>query len=107
MKNIIVLFFVFFTLTIFLPNMSYSISKANKSEIAALDKKIAELEEMKKGYEAAAIKHANQAERLQFIEGQLQVAKKHWKLADENKKIAAKIQGQIDELKMRKAKLQK
>ena len=66
-----------------------------------------ELEEKKKGYEAKAIKHANQGDRLQFVQGELQTAKRHWKLAKENRKIAEKIQKEIDALKLKKLELQK
>lgn len=85
---------------------SYNSPKEH-TEIDDINRKIAELEDMKKGYEARAIKHANTADRLQFIEGQLQLAKKHWKLSAESKKIAEKIQTQIDELEAQKQQILK
>nr|NGX52671.1 hypothetical protein [Candidatus Anoxychlamydiales bacterium] len=49
----------------------------------------------------------NQAQRLQFIEGQLQEAKRYWRSAEDNRKIATRIQKEIDELKIERMKLQK
>jgi len=72
-----------------------------------IDKKINELEVMKRGYEAKSIKQANQAQRLQFIQGELQTAKRYWKASEDNKKIAIRIQKEIDELKIERMKLQK
>ncbi len=103
----VMIFFVFIFAIFSITKKAYSYNN-NKidTEIESINKKIAELEEMKKGYEARAIKHANNAQRLQFVEGQLQIAKKHWKLADEYKKIVEKIQSEIDELKAQKLKIQ-
>lgn len=75
-------------------NKTYKNSETNE--------KIKKLEEIKRGYEAKAIKYANQAQRLQFEESELQKAKKLWKLSDDSKKIAQKIQKEIDELKAKK-----
>ncbi|NGX43976.1 MAG: hypothetical protein K1060chlam3_00134 [Candidatus Anoxychlamydiales bacterium] len=88
-----------------------SYTKPSKSvrydSVDDIDKKINELEEMKRGYEAKAIKQVNQAQRLQFIEGQLQEAKRYWRSAEDNRKIATRIQKEIDELKIERMKLQK
>ncbi len=73
-----------------------------KQEIINIDKQIEDLEKMKMGYEAKAIQHANEADRLQFIEGELETAKKHWQIAEANRDVAKKIQSQIDELKAKK-----
>lgn len=94
-------FFVFIFAVFSLSKTAYSYN----SEIDSINKKITELEEMKKGYAAKVIKHANTAERLQFEEGQLQIAKKHWKLSEEYNKVVEKIQTQIDELKALKLKI--
>jgi len=88
-------------------DMSYESNKKKYNSVEDIDKKINELEEMKRGYEAKALKNANQAQRLQFMPGELQTAKRYWKLAEDNKRIAIKIQKQIDELKVEKMKLQK
>ncbi|MBN2479644.1 MAG: hypothetical protein JXA94_05400 [Parachlamydiales bacterium] len=73
-----------------------------KQEINELDSKIKNLEEMKRGYISSAIKHENQAQRLQFINGQQQYAKRHWQQADENRRIAERIQKEIDDLKIQR-----
>jgi len=101
--------FFFLIFALFSVTKSYSSVLPNKaeSELTDIDNQIAELEDMKKGYEAKAIKHANQAERLQFINGELQTAKKHWKLAEDSRRIATRIQKEIDELKIKKLNLQK
>lgn len=75
--------------------------------IEDIDKKINELQDMKRGYESKAIRQDNQAQRLQFIEGELQNAKRNWKLAEDNRKIALRIQKEIDELKVQRMQLQK
>ena len=75
--------------------------------VEEIDKKINELEAMKRGYDAKAIKQANQAQRLQFMEGELQTAKRYWRAAEDNRKIATRIQKEIDELKIDRMKLQK
>ncbi|NGX33392.1 MAG: hypothetical protein K1060chlam4_01457 [Candidatus Anoxychlamydiales bacterium] len=76
------------------------------NSIEDIDRKINELEEMKRGYESKAIKQVNQAQRLQFIEGQLQEAKRYWRAAEDNRKIATRIQKEIDELKIERMNLQ-
>jgi len=86
---------------------SFSIEKSTAAQIQEIDRKINNLEEMKRGYDSKAIRHSNQAQRLQFIEGELQVAKRHWKLAEDNRKIAIRIQKEIDLLKVQKMQLLK
>lgn len=67
-----------------------------------IDKRIEELKEKKLGYEGKALQFSNQAERFQFMEGELQTAKKYWKLAELNKKIADELQKEIDQLEASK-----
>ncbi len=74
-------------------------------DIGKIDQRIAELEQMKRGYESKALYHDNQAQRLQFFEGQFSLAQKHAKLADANRDVAKKIQEEIDMLKARKKDL--
>lgn len=105
-----ILSFFIFIVAVFMVNKSftyYAADSEKQNEIMLMDQKIQELQEMKRGYVAKALNHANQAERLQFINGELQTAKKHWKLADENRRIAMQIQKQIDELKVQKYEIQK
>lgn len=104
------LVFFIFIFTIFMVSKSFTYYASNvekQSEIILINQKIDELQEMKRGYEAKALNHANTAERLQFIDGELQTAKKHWKLADDNRRIVQQIQKQIDELKIQKIQIQK
>ncbi len=83
------------------------VKKSKGDSIKEIDEKINKLKELKKGYEAKAIRHVNQAQILQFTQGELQTAKRHWKLAEDNRKIAVRIQKEIDELQVKKKKLQK
>lgn len=101
---LITMLFFFFIFGLFSITQVYS-SDSIKNEIIQIDNKINELTLMKRGYESKAIKHASEGNRLQFIEGELQRAKQHWKLAEENTKIAAKIQEQINELETKKNEL--
>jgi hypothetical protein len=86
---------------------SVAYEKSYQNEINEIDNKIDKLENLKKGYEAEAIKHNNIAQRLQFQNGELQTAKKHWKIADENSRISLRIQKEIDALKIKKEKILK
>lgn len=97
-----ILFFAFFSI-----NKNFHLSAQTQvetwqQEIINIDKQIENLEKMKRGYEAKAIQHANQADRLQFIEGEQETAKRHWKIAEANRDVAKKIQSQIDDLKAKK-----
>ncbi len=67
-----------------------------------IDQKIIELKEEKSGYEARALYHESVGERLQFVDGMLLTARKHFRLADENRKKAALIQQEIDDLEQKK-----
>ncbi|MFA6119240.1 MAG: hypothetical protein WCT85_07085 [Parachlamydiales bacterium] len=106
-SRVFIITMIFFISIFALFSSVSSFSKSGNDEINVINTKISELEEMKRGYESKAIKHSHEAERFQFMEGELQRAKQHWKLADENKKVALKIQKQIDELKIKKVELQK
>lgn len=105
-----ILGFFIFIFAVFMVSKSftyYASSAETQNKITLIDQKIEELQAMKRGYEAKALNHANQADRLQFIQGELQTAKRHWKIADDNRRIALQIQKQIDELKVQKMDLQK
>lgn len=73
-----------------------------EEEMQDLDTRIQSLKEMKKGYEARAQRHEDQAEKYKHAEGEAFSAKRHKELADENKGIAQKIQKEIDQLETRK-----
>lgn len=103
-------FFAFFLLVFAKGKKGYSAPTTLTSweqEVREIDEQIAELKEMKKGYVAKATKHETQAERLQFLQQELQTAKKHWLLAEENREIAKKIQKNIDQLEEKKRTLLK
>jgi len=70
-----------------------------------LDKKIVELKTMKRGYEARAIDHENQGQRLQFINSELERAKKHWAIAEKNRLISMEIQKDIKSFEVKKGML--
>jgi len=75
------------------------------SELVEIDAKIRELTEMKQGYEARALRHENQAERLQFEDKAFLEARRHIQLAQENRQKAAKIQEEIDRLQEKRETL--
>jgi hypothetical protein len=72
------------------------------NDVGKIDQRIGELRQMKRGYDSKAIYHDNQAQRLQFDQGQLSLAQRHAKLADANRDVAKKIQEEIDQLEGRK-----
>jgi len=78
---------------------------ASNADIVEIDAKIQELTEMKRGYEARALRHENQAERLQFEDKAFLEARRHIELAQENRQKAAVIQEQIDQLQEKKETL--
>jgi hypothetical protein len=88
-------FLIFCCLSFFVPLFA---ANANQ-DLLEIDAKIKELTEMKRGYEAKALRHENQAERLQFEDRALLETRRHLQLADENRQKAARIQEEIDKLK--------
>ena len=76
-------------------------------ETQRIDTDIEQLEQMKRGYEARALKHENQAEYLQFEQQAVLETRRHLQLAEENRNKAALVQKQIDQLKAKRAKLNK
>jgi len=60
--------------------------------------KIDFLKEKKLKYESKAINAENQAQRLQFKQGDLQDAKRLWREAEINRQISNELQKKIDEL---------
>lgn len=97
---IIRLFFAFFLL------ICPSVYSATwQEEVQEIECQIEKLQKIKKGYESKALYHENQAERLQFIQQEMQTAKKHWIMAEENREIAKKIQKDIDQLEEKKQEL--
>ncbi len=75
-------------------------------EIQKIDGELQELAEMKRGYEARALRHENQAEYLQFDQQQVLETRRHLQIAQENRDKAALIQERIDRLNAKKQQLQ-
>ena len=76
-----------------------------QAQVAEIDRQLAELEAMKKGFEARALRHEDQAQRLQFEDRALLETRRHYELADENRAKAERVQEEIDRLKAEKQKL--
>lgn len=70
--------------------------------VGEVDSQINTLKEKKMGYEKKALFHRSQADRLQFMEGELASAKKHWNLAEYYSHCVEETQKKIDELEKSK-----
>lgn len=97
--------FVFFLMLWGFTSTGYTASRA--VEVQKINDQIEELEEMKRGYEARALKHENMAEYLQFDQQAVLETRRHLQLADENRNKAALVQEEIDRLNAKKQQLQK
>ncbi len=88
---------------------AFVLSTSEKTSITAqieeIDQTLEELQEMKRGFEGRALRHENQAERLQFIDRDMLEARRHWQLADENRAKAQAVQDQIDTFTKQKEQL--
>lgn len=80
-------------------------SSQKEMQIQQIDQQIQELEDMKRGYEAKALRHEDQADRLQFNDQTYLETRRHIQLADENRAKAAAVQKEIDRLQTERAKL--
>lgn len=74
-------------------------------QVEQIDAQIKQLEDMKRGFEAKALRHEDQAEWLQFKEEAALEVRRHQQIAQENRDKAAEVQKQIDLLKARRQKL--
>ena len=98
----------FVTFAFFLVLWGFSAFSISKSEaIQQIDGEIKELEGMKRGYEARALRHENQAEYLQFDQQAVLETRRHLQIAQEKRNKAALVQEQIDRLKEKKLQLEK
>lgn len=77
------------------------------TQVGEIDRQIEELERMKRGYEARALRHDDQAQRLQFEDRAVLETRRHNDLAEENRLKAAKIQEEINRLQAERKKLLK
>ena len=67
-----------------------------------IDGEIQELEQMKRGYEARALRYENMVEYLQFETEAVLETRRYLQLAEENRNKAALVQKQIDILKAKR-----
>lgn len=98
-----IFFFTFSFFVILWAFNSYALS--NSAEIQKIDAEIQELQEMKRGYEAKALKHDDMATYMQFDQQAVLETRRHIQLADENRNKAALVQERIDKLKERRRQL--
>ena len=85
---------------------SYSSQGSSKeAQIEQIELKIQELEDKKMGFESRALRHENQADRLQFDDDTFLEMRRHNQLAEENRDKAAAVQKEIDRLQLEKAKI--
>jgi hypothetical protein len=87
------------------PKQVYSLTAQKEQQVQQLDQQIQELENMKRGFEAKALRHEDQADRLQFDDQTFLETRRHNQLAEENRAKAAAVQKEIDKLKTDRAKL--
>lgn len=76
-------------------------------EIRQIDAQIEELQDLKRGYEAKALRQEDLAIYLQFENQAWLETRRHLQLAEENRNQAALIQKKIDILEARKRRLQR
>ena len=76
-----------------------------QQQLAQIDDQIQELEGIKRGYESRALRHEDQAQRLQYYDKTYLEARRHLELAQENRDKAALVQEEIDRLKGQRKKL--
>ena len=74
-------------------------------KILQIDQKINELELVKRGYAAKAIRHEDQAETKQFNQEYNLEARRHYQLAEQNREVVQGIQEEIDLLEEEKQKI--
>ena len=82
--------------------MAFCLAALYASNGSDINSALALLKERKLNAEKNAIYHENQGQRLQFLQGQLQYAKRHFKAAAASRKMAADIQAEIDKLEGQK-----
>jgi hypothetical protein len=83
------------------------ISLQKDTQVQQIDQQIQELEAMKRGFESRALRHEDQADRLQFDDQTYLETRRHVQLAEENRAKAAAVQKEIDRLQAEKEKLLK
>jgi hypothetical protein len=86
--------------------LCHAVEGETDPRIQQINQQIEELQEMKRGFEARALRHESQAEYLQFDDQTYLETRRHNQLAAENRAKAAAVQEQIDRLQAEKQKLQ-
>ncbi len=89
----------------FLRMLAAADHSAVSMQISEIDRQIQELEDMKRGFEARALRHDDQAQRLQFEDRTVLETRRHNELAEENRSKAARVQQEIDRLQVERRKL--
>ena len=97
-------FIITFSFFLFLWGVS-AFSLRSNEKVDQINAEIQELEAMKKGYEAKALRHESQAEYLQFDQQAVLETRRHLRLAEENRNKAKLIQERIDRLNQKKQNL--
>lgn len=82
-------------------------SPEKAAKVQKIDQEIAQLQDMKRGFEARALRHENMAEWLQFDDQAYLETRRHIQIAEENKQKAAAVQREIDRLQKEKQSLTK
>lgn len=87
-------------------NLDFVEGNQKKDEqVADIDLELKELEDMKRGFEARALRHENYAEYMQFEQQMVLETRRHLQIAQENRDKAAKVQERIDLLKKKRQQL--
>jgi chromosome segregation ATPase len=100
MKEIFLAVFICLTYAVWLGK-----NESMHERIEKIDVQIEQLKEQKRGFEGRAIRAENQADRLQFNDEFGLEARRLYRIADENREKAAKVQQEIDRLEAEKAQL--
>lgn len=90
-----------------LAHFAYFGRQAKEEKQETIDREIARLEEVQRGYEAEAIRHEMLGNRLQFRSTQYALAKQHWEIAEEYRMMAQKVELEIARLQKQRAQLEK
>ena len=80
-------------------------AETRQQKVENIDAQIAELEDMKRGYESRALRHEDYATYLQFENQAWLETRRHIQIAEENRAKAAYLQERIDKLEAEKKKL--
>lgn len=109
MKKYFTVIFAVFVLiwgySVYSTPISPLLSLQKDAQVQQIDQQIQELEDMKRGFEARALRHEDQADRLQFDDQTYLETRRHIQLAEENRAKASAVQKEIDRLQTEKEKL--